>query len=87
MFGVLAIAGPACQFCRSVESILSMRKFLLPGGALLTQIRVGVLTMRHAQLVLRNAAKLLTVTLSDVRYAIEIEHACHAVRRSVEMLV
>ena len=43
--------------------------------------------MRHAQLVLRNAAELLTVTLSDVRYAIEIEYACHAVRRSVKMLV
>ena len=56
-------------------------------GALLTHIRVGVLTMRHARLVLRNTAKLLTVTLSDVRSAIEIEYACHAVRRSVKMLV
>ena len=43
--------------------------------------------MRHAQLVLRNAAELLKVTFPDVRYAIEIEHACHAVRRSVKVLV
>ena len=43
--------------------------------------------MRHAQLVLRNTAELLTVTRTDVRYAIEIEYVCHAVRMSVKMLV